>query len=115
MRNGKPDGYWKTYFPTGIIKSEGNRRNFLLDSIWVFYNEKGDTLQKINYLFGKRNGYTITFNTNAKDDPINHGKIVAKELYVNDKREGLSYYYYNNGILKEVVEYKGNKKTRNCK
>jgi antitoxin component YwqK of YwqJK toxin-antitoxin module len=110
MRNGKPDGYWKTYFASGILKSEGNRRNFLLDSIWVFYNEKGDTLQKINYLFGKRNGYTVTYNTNEKDDPINFGKIVTKELYVNDKREGLSYSYYNNGFLHEVTEYKGNKK-----
>jgi antitoxin component YwqK of YwqJK toxin-antitoxin module len=110
MRNGKPDGYWKTYFPSGVLKSEGNRRNFMLDSIWVFYNEKGDTLQKINYLFDKRNGYTITYNTNEKDDPINYGKVVAKELYVNDKKEGLSYFYYSNGLLHEVIEYKGNKK-----
>ena len=110
MKNGKPDGYWKTYFPSGVMKSEGNRRNFLLDSIWVFYNENGDTLQKISYLFGKKSGYTITYNTNEKDDPINYGKIVSRELYVNDKREGLSYYYYNSGLLHEVVEYKGNKK-----
>jgi antitoxin component YwqK of YwqJK toxin-antitoxin module len=110
MRNGIPDGYWKTYFPTGIIKSEGNRKNFLLDSIWTFYNEKGDTLQKINYLVGRKNGYTVTFNTNSSEDPINLGKLVAKELYVNDKKEGLSYYFYNNGKLKEIVEYKENKK-----
>jgi antitoxin component YwqK of YwqJK toxin-antitoxin module len=110
MKNGKPDGYWKTYFPSGVMKSEGNRRNLLLDSIWVFYNEKGDTLQKINYVFGKKNGYTITYNTEEKDDPINYGKIMSKELYVNDKKEGLSYFYYNNGILHEVVGYKGNKK-----
>ena len=59
MRNGKPDGFWKTYYPSGIMKSEGNRTNFLLDSIWVFYNEVGDTLQKVNYIMGKRNGFTI--------------------------------------------------------
>ncbi|MBN2273197.1 MAG: hypothetical protein JXK95_02600 [Bacteroidales bacterium] len=110
MRNGKPDGYWKTYYPSGIIKSEGNRRNHLLDSVWTFYNERGDTLQKISYLFGKRNGYSITYNVNEKGDPINFGKIVSKELYVNDKKEGLSFYYYKNGLLKEKVEYKNNRR-----
>ena len=53
MRDGKPDGYWKTYYVTGIIKSEGKRANHLLDSIWVFYNQVGDTLEKINYIYGQ--------------------------------------------------------------
>ena len=110
MRDGQPDGYWKTYFPSGVMKSEGNRKNHLLDSIWIFYNERGDTIQKISYLLGKRNGYSITFNTNEKDDPINLGKIISRELYVNDKKEGISYYYYNDGLLREIIEYKGNKK-----
>ena len=34
LRDGKPDGYWKNYYTDGTIKSEGNRINFLLDSIW---------------------------------------------------------------------------------
>ena len=33
MRDGKPDGYWTTYWTTGIKKSEGRRTNFLLDSM----------------------------------------------------------------------------------
>jgi uncharacterized protein len=110
MRNGKPDGYWKTYYASGVIKSEGNRKSYLLDSIWCFYNEKGDTIEKISYLLGKKNGYSYTYNTNYKDDPINMGKILSKELYVNDKKEGLSFYYYNKGLLKEIIEYKANKK-----
>jgi hypothetical protein len=48
MRDGQPDGYWVTYYPTGLKKSEGKRTNFLLDSIWTFYDNKGDTLQKIS-------------------------------------------------------------------
>ncbi len=110
MRDGEPDGYWKTYFPNGVMKSEGNRKNHLLDSIWIFYTERGDTLQKISYLLGRKNGYTITFNTGENDEPINLGKVLSRELYVNDKKEGLSYYYYNNGLIREVIEYKGNKK-----
>ena len=40
IRDGKPDGEWKSYYITGGIKSEGRRRNFSLDSIWVFYTQK---------------------------------------------------------------------------
>ena len=60
MRDGKPDAYWRTYYVTGVIKSEGKRTNFLLDSLWVFHNNKGDTLMKISYMFGKKNGYYET-------------------------------------------------------
>jgi len=109
MMNGKPEGYWKTYYTSGIIKSEGNRKNFILDSIWIFYNGVGDTIQKINYLDGKKNGYFYSYNT-SRIIPENIGKIISKELYVNDMKEGKSFYYSENGILKEVVEFENDKK-----
>ena len=56
MVNGKPDGFWKTYYVDGVLKSIGNRLNFELDSTWLFFNEKGDTTQKIDYKNGKKNG-----------------------------------------------------------
>ena len=62
MQNDKPDGYWKTYYPSAVLKSEGNRVNHLLDSTWVFYKETGDTLQKVSYVLGKRNGYTTGYH-----------------------------------------------------
>lgn len=108
MKEGKPDGYWKSYYTTGILKSEGNRKNFLLDSIWIFYNSTGDTLQKLNYLIGKKNGYCFEYNIDrSKPDEI--GKIKSKELYINDSKEGKSY-YYEKGRLVEEVNYKNNKK-----
>ena len=57
IKNGKPEGYWKSYYVTGVKKSEGKRTSFLLDSIWLFYDQVGDTTEKISYLFGKKNGY----------------------------------------------------------
>jgi len=33
IKNGRPDGFWKSYYVTGIKKSEGKRSNFLLDII----------------------------------------------------------------------------------
>jgi uncharacterized protein len=110
MRNGQPDGYWKTYFPTGVLKSEGNRKNHLLDSLWVFYNESGDTLQKVNYLMGKKNGFTTEYEYRNNVDPIRRGYVRSRELYVNDKRAGKSYYYYDNGNLHEVTEFGNNRK-----
>jgi uncharacterized protein len=109
VRDGKPDGYWKTYYVTGILKSEGKRSNFLLDSTWNFYNQAGELTEVINYNLGKRGGYTYRYDYNNPQQP---GKktLVSKELYINDKKEGESQYYYNTGELKEIVNYKDGKK-----
>lgn len=109
IKNGKPDGYWKTYYVTGIKKSEGNRRNFLLDSIWVFYNQVGDTIERISYVYGKKNGYYYTYEYKSGVTSQNRN-IISKELYVNDKKEGLSYYYYNDGKIHNVVNYVNGRK-----
>jgi antitoxin component YwqK of YwqJK toxin-antitoxin module len=110
MVNGKPDGFWKTYYVSGTVKSEGNRKNTLLDSIWLFYNELGDTTEKINYVLGKKNGYYYRYNNVEEKNDTRRNVILSKELYVNDKREGLSYYFYPNGSLYQTVNFKNNKK-----
>jgi len=55
--NGKPDGYWKSYNEKGTLVSEGNRKNFLLDSVWVFYSNAGEKTVEISYLKGKKDGF----------------------------------------------------------
>jgi len=106
MKNGKPDGYWKTYYVSGIIKSEGMRSNFELDSTWCFYDQKGDKTEQIDYKYGKKNGYSYTYSY----DKHPQGIITAKELYVNDKKQGKAFYYHSNGNLKEEVSYQDGKK-----
>jgi len=54
--NGKPDGYWKSYNEKGLLVSEGNRKFFLLDSTWIFYDPFGRKNLEINYLEGKKHG-----------------------------------------------------------
>ena len=85
MRDGKPDGYWRTYYVTGVIKSEGKRTNFLLDSIWNFYNQAGELTQQINYKLGEKSGYSIRY---SYDNPSNPGQptVISRELYVNGKK-----------------------------
>jgi antitoxin component YwqK of YwqJK toxin-antitoxin module len=109
MRDGKPDGYWRTYYVTGIIKSEGKRTNFLLDSIWNFYNQSGELTEQISYKLGEKSGYT---NKYIYDNPQNPGQstLISSELYVNGRKEGSSLYYYPTGELKLIVFYKNGKK-----
>ena len=54
--SGKPDGYWKSYNEKGVLVSEGNRKNFLLDSVWMFYTPSGEKSVKISYFEGKKHG-----------------------------------------------------------
>ncbi len=96
MLDGKPDGYWKNYYQNGRLKSEGNRKNFLLDSLWKFYNEKGHLTVEINFKNGKKNGFRITYQ----------GDNVVKENFVNDVKQGYTYYLYPNGKVKMKIPFK---------
>lgn len=106
IKNGKPDGFWKSYYVTGIIKSEGKRTNFMLDSIWSFFDQTGDTLEKINYLFGKKNGFYYKY----KKDPAEGLYIWSKELFAGDKKEGTAYLYFPDRKIRQTIAYNDGKK-----
>jgi uncharacterized protein len=106
FKNGKPEGFWKSYYVTSIKKSEGKYTNFQLDSIWVFFDQTGDTIEKINYLFGKRNGYSYKY----KKDPPAGLYISSKELFAGDKKEGIAYFYFPDGKIQQTITYNNGKK-----
>lgn len=106
IKNGKPEGFWKNYYVTGAKKAEGKRTNFLLDSIWVFYDQTGDTTEKINYLYGKKNGWYYKY----KKDPARGSFIWSKELFAGDKKEGMAFIYYPDGKIQQTISYNGGKK-----
>ena len=84
MRDGKPDGYWKTYHENGFIKSEGNRKDFKLDSIWNFYSDSGTrSFLKITYLEWKKKWGQDYFPGQMK---------FIEENFVNDVKQGLFYH-----------------------
>jgi len=95
LQDGKPNGYWKTYYPTGILKSEGNRLNMQLDSVWKFYNEKGALLSSFSYQLGKKNGFKRTFDPDSN-------KLLLEEHFVNDIKQGFTFFYKNNIKYKQV-------------
>lgn len=106
IKNGKPEGFWKSYYVTGVKKSEGKRTNFMLDSIWVFYDQAGDTTEKINYLFGRKNGYYYKY----KKDPSEGLYIYSRELFAGDKKEGMAYFYFPDGKVQQTLLYNEGKK-----
>ncbi|HBE40383.1 MAG TPA: hypothetical protein DDW27_04130 [Bacteroidales bacterium] len=106
IKNGKPEGYWKSYYITGVKKSEGKRTSFLLDSIWVFYDQVGDTTEKISYLLGKKNGYYSRY----KKDPSAGLYLWSKELFAGDKKEGTAYIYYPDGRVQQTISYSRGRK-----
>lgn len=106
MKNGKPEGFWKSYYVTGIKKAEGKRTNFLLDSIWVFYDQAGDTIEKINYLLGNKNGYYYKY----KKDELKGIYIWSKELYAGNVKEGTAFVYFPDGKIQQTFSYNSGKK-----
>jgi antitoxin component YwqK of YwqJK toxin-antitoxin module len=95
MRDGKPDGYWKTYSETGILKSEGNRKNYELDSLWNFYDENGKITLQINYLNGKKEGIRRTIRESE----------TIEENFSNDVKQGLTIYYYPDGKVMRTIPF----------
>ncbi len=95
MRNGQPDGYWKTYYENGVLKSEGNRKNFELDSLWKFYDREGKISVSITYKLGKQNGPRTTY--------LPDKKIV--EYFENNIKTGVSKEYSLSGKLMRTTPF----------
>jgi uncharacterized protein len=101
MRNGKPDGYWKTYYPDGGLKSEGNRMNFQLDSTWKFYRSDSTLERIITYAQDLKNGPEIIFSK--------EGKPLEEMPFENNIRSGRAKYFYPSGELQREVTFANNK------
>ena len=97
LRDGKPDGYWKSFYRNGNVKAEGNRKNHKLDGPWIFYNEDGAKTAEINYSENKKNGLRISFR---------EGKVTKEENFVDDQLQGFTReYYFPTGELKQETPF----------
>jgi antitoxin component YwqK of YwqJK toxin-antitoxin module len=106
MKDGKPEGFWKNYYVTGVKKAEGKYTNFMLDSIWVFYDQAGDITEKISYLFGKKNGYHYKY----KKDPVSGLYLWSQELFAGNNKEGNAYIFFPDGSVQQTIFYNNGKK-----
>lgn len=120
LRDGKPDGYWKTYHENGQVKSEGNRINYLLDGEWRFFAESGDTTLVIHYEKGMKNGLRLTYSeAEVLQEPFvrdvrsgdggrydRKGRLLQLIHYKNGFEEGISPVFDTSGVLKEILTYR---------
>ena len=120
MRDGKPDGYWKTYYENGQLKSEGNRVNFLLEGLWVFYSEEGDTTLAVNYHNDLKNGLRRVYLSDEIQEDQFENEVRVNQSRRYDRRyhllqvipikdgyeHGISPVYDTTGRLIEIITYK---------
>lgn len=105
MENGKPNGYWKTFYENGTLKSKGKRTNFQLDSIWCFYNELGQLEKEISYFEDKKNGL---YNEYQTIDSISF--LYMSVMFVNNQKQGIEKYFSKDKFLIKEIPYQDNKK-----
>jgi antitoxin component YwqK of YwqJK toxin-antitoxin module len=106
MKEGKPEGYWKNYYKNGKVKIEGNRKNYLLDSLWKFYDEKGRLTKSIEYKTGKKNGAMCFYDT------LNN--LTAIEYYKDDIKDGIVKQFHKNGRVKSIANFIKGKEEGKC-
>lgn len=120
MRDGKPDGYWRTYYENGQLKSEGNRVDHLLDGLWIFYSEEGDTTLAVSYRNDLKNGPRKVYLSDEiqedvfdNDVRVDHSKRYDRRYHllqvipIKDGYEhGTSPVYDTTGRLIELITYK---------
>lgn len=122
LRNGKPDGFWKTYYPSGQLKTEGNRKDFQLDSTWNFYAENGKIQKTIQYANDVRKGQECiydeagkrieeyTYEANIKNGKASWffatGEIKKRSQFVNNKEEGKAVEFERDGRIINLLTYR---------
>lgn len=117
--DGKPEGWWKSYNEDGKIISEGNRKNFLLDSTWTFYDNEGNKTLEINYKEGKKEGLRIQYwkdeyvvenwhkdtlsgNVNTYDSS---GWVKKTTPFLNGKAHGMEKSFDKEGNVKAIAHF----------
>ena len=117
--NGKPDGWWKSYNEKGVLISEGNRKDFLLDSLWTFYNDDSSVRMKVHYLKDKKEGEQIVYQkdeytiTQWHEDTIignvntyaSNGVWRKTIPYINGLPHGLAKEFNDTGLVVAVTKY----------
>jgi antitoxin component YwqK of YwqJK toxin-antitoxin module len=102
--NGLPDGLWRSYYPSGNIKSAVTYKDGQPEGIaYFYYDDVSNTLQaQMTFVQGKIDGlYKEYYNTGAKKAYI---------LYIDGEKEGKAEFYYKSGDIKIRGKFKNGKR-----
>lgn len=102
--NGKREGDWQLYYPSGDLWIEMSYKNDLLDGEYIVHAVNGQIVKKVQLSNGVRNGTYEEWSTT--------GNKLVEEYYKNGEKDGVqkgwseqdSYYlktiaFYTNGVL----------------
>ncbi|HWY35218.1 MAG TPA: hypothetical protein VNX68_11270, partial [Nitrosopumilaceae archaeon] len=111
QKDGKT-AYSTNFHYNGKVAGKGKYINQQKDSTWNYYDESGKLLSTENYLDGKRNGKSVTYDgpktieeKNYKDDKLNGNfkqyfgdkRLKSEGSYMNNEYYGKCTFYFPNG------------------
>jgi antitoxin component YwqK of YwqJK toxin-antitoxin module len=96
-RSGYYQGFWKHYYPTGELRSEGEYVNSNKEGEWKFYFRNGKLEQKGKYLESKPHSNWVWYYEN--------GQVLREETYRKGKEDGSSIEYSSEGETITSGEY----------
>jgi antitoxin component YwqK of YwqJK toxin-antitoxin module/Tfp pilus assembly protein PilF len=123
--NGKNEGRFKRFNADGNVTAEFTYKYDLLDGIQKYYDQKGNLIQEIYFVAGKKHGKNNEFYPNGnpemvqdfKDDLADgpatsyyyNGGKECELSYRNGERDGNQVCYYPNGAKKSELTYNNGK------
>ena len=104
IEDGKIEGIWRTYYPSGNLYATANYHKGKLDGIAYFYhdNPRQIKMAEAEYDSDQLDGTYTEFYTN--------GKVKARIMYEDGVRHGETVFFYDNGNIKMQCKYKKGKR-----
>lgn len=93
-----PNGYYKEYYSSGILKVESNYLNYELSGIWKRFYNSGELEWEVMYKEGYKEGFYKQFYKN--------GNIKLKGINKKNKKEGIEKRFTEDGLLEWEGTYK---------
>jgi antitoxin component YwqK of YwqJK toxin-antitoxin module len=123
--DGKKNGEWKFYYPSGKIGSSGFYENDESTGKWIYYFEDGTISSEGEYVGGKKNGYWNAMNkTGSRKSEITYangsgeyrefysdGKLKVKGQIIDGKNQGKWEYFFQDGKKEGECEFDKGKGT----
>jgi uncharacterized protein len=97
ISNSLRQGKWKCFDPNDKLLAEGNYKNGKKDGIWVFYDQKGLAIEAIQFKEDQQNGVLRKYENR---------KTVYECYYKNGVKEGQEIFYYWDGSIQKLYNYR---------
>lgn len=97
FREGKMHGPIRVFFPSGIVRAEGEFVDGVEQGAFVQYYEDGSKFEETPYILGKREGESVQFHQS--------GRKARTTQWKGGKREGKEVTWFENGVIASVSNY----------